>query len=184
MRRRIRSIKLKHLNRSGEFPSGNPRYYYRPKGSKGIAMPDRQMDHPEFLAAYAKASGVKPRAPVREGTLASAVQLYKGSDAFALLSAGTRAARRPMLDDIQQMYGHGAREGLAKAHIEKDLSRFAGHVRNNHKRTWRGFCAWMVDHYRWTATQVTASRRRRQQNRMGISLGAKARSRRSVPIGL
>lgn len=148
MRRGIRSVKLKHLNPSGTFASGNTRYYYRPKGQKGVAMPDLPMDHPAFLAAYAKAAGVTPRAPVMDGSLSAAVQLYKASDAFALLSAGTRSSRRPMLDQLAQKYGHGRRDGLSAKHIEKDLSRFTGHARNNHLKMWRGFCAWLVDHYR------------------------------------
>lgn len=148
MRRGIRSVRLKHLNPSGSFPSGNTRYYYRPKGEKGIGLPDLPVDHPEFLAAYAKAAGVKPRAPVRDGSLGAAMQLYKASDSFAMLAPGTRASRARMLDDAMQRYGHGDRSGLAEKHIEKDLSRFTGHARNNHLKMWRGFCAWMVDHYK------------------------------------
>ncbi|WP_323008554.1 tyrosine-type recombinase/integrase [Paracoccus sp. (in: a-proteobacteria)] len=140
--------KLKHLNPSGKFPSGNTRYYYRPKGRKGVAMPDLPADHPEFLAAYAKAAGVTPRAIVTRGTLGAALTLYKASDDFALLAATTRAQRRPIIDDLIERYGHASHEGLARKHIDKDLDRFTGSVRNNHLKTWRGFCAWMVDHYK------------------------------------
>ena len=79
MRRGVRPLKLKHLNRSGTFPSGNARLYYRPKGQKGIAMPDLPMDHPQFLAAYAEAAGVQPRRPVREGSLHSGNRVFPGS---------------------------------------------------------------------------------------------------------
>lgn len=147
MRRGIRSVKLKHLNPSGRFASGNTRFYFRPKGKKGIRMPDLPMDHPNFLAAYAKAAGVTPRAPVRDGSLGAAMQLYKASDSFALLAPGTRAARRPMLDEAMQKYGQGDRNHLAARHIEKDLTRFTGHARNNHLKMWRSLCAWMLDHY-------------------------------------
>lgn len=142
MRRGIRA-RLKHLNPSGRFPSGNVRYYYRPKGQKGTAMPDLPPDHPEFLAAYAKAAGVAPRAPLREGSLASGVALYKASDAFAALAASTRSVRARMLDDIGQRYGHANRAELAPRHIEADLARFRGHARNNRLKAWRGFCAWL-----------------------------------------
>ncbi len=53
-----------------------------------------------------------------------------------------------MLGEAMQKYGHGDRTGIAGKHIEKDLSRFTGHPRNNHLKMWRGFCAWMVDHYK------------------------------------
>jgi len=148
MRRGIRAVKMKHLNPSGTFASGNPRFYYRPKGQKGIAMPDLPMDHPQFLAAYAQAAGVVPRAPVVSGSLAAAVALYKASDDFALLAPGTRAARRRMLDDVALRYGHGRTAHLGKEHIEKDLARFSGHARNNHLKMWRGFCKFLIDHYR------------------------------------
>ncbi len=151
MRRGIRAVKLKHLNRSGAFSSGNPRFYYRPKGQKGIAMPDLPMNHPKFLAAYAKAAGVMPRAPVVSGSLAAAVELYKGSDDFAFLAAGTRAARRRMLDDLAINYGHARTQHLRGEHIKKDLARFSGHARNNHLKMWRGFCKFLVDHYRLDA---------------------------------
>lgn len=146
MRRGVRPLKLRHLNPSGTFASGNPRYYYRPKGRKGIAMPDLPMDHPQFLAAYAEAAGVQPRRPVREGSLAAGLDLYKASDAFAALATGTRDARRRMIDDAAERYGHANRADLRAAHIEKDLSRFNGHARNNRLKMWRGFCAWMVEH--------------------------------------
>jgi integrase len=145
MRRGVQA-KLKHLNPSGRFPSGNVRYYYRPKGSKGIAMPDLPTDHPAFLAAYAKAAGVEPRAPLREGSLASGLALYKGSDAFAALAASTQSVRVRVLDDIARRYGHANRAELAARHIEADLSQFRGHVRNNRLKVWRGFCAWLQDH--------------------------------------
>lgn len=142
--------RLKHLSQSGTFASGNPRLYYRPKGQKGVKMPDLPADHPEFLAAYAKAAGIKPRAIVMRGSLGAALTLYKASEDFALLAATTRAQRRPILDDLIERYGHAAREGLARKHIEKDLDRFTGSVRNNHLKTWRGFCAWLVDHCKLT----------------------------------
>lgn len=145
MRRGLRT-RLKHLNPAGRFPSGNVRFYYRPKGQKGVPMPDLPPDHPEFLAAYARAAGVTPRRPTREGTLAAGVELYKASDAFAALAPGTREARRRMLDDVADRYGHGTRSDLAARHIEKDLARFRGHARNNRLKMWRGLCKFLVEH--------------------------------------
>lgn len=147
MRRSIQYVKLKHLNPSGYFPSGNPRFYYRPKGQMGIPMPDLPIDHPEFLKAYAKAAGVKPRRPVISGSVASAVFLYKSSDDFKALATGTRATRGRMLDELAELYGSAQVKGLRKEHVDKDLSRFAGHARNNHLKAWRGFGKWLHEHH-------------------------------------
>ena len=145
MRRGVRA-KLKHLNPSGRFPSGNVRFYYRPKGQHGIAMPDLPPDDPAFLTAYAKAAGVRPRRASREGSIASGIELYKASDQFRALAQGTRNARRRMLDDVAERYGHASRRDLASKHITKDLSGFSAHTRNNRLKMWRGFCKWMVEH--------------------------------------
>lgn len=136
MRRRIWHLSLKHLNRSGEFPSGNARFYFRPKGQRGTPMPDLSEDHPGFLAAYVKAAeahgptGLRPRAPVLSGSLAAEIELYKRSDAFALLAPSTRAVRRRALDAIATTYGRGRIHDLAARHIDKDLDKLSGHARN------------------------------------------------------
>ena len=146
MRHSLRNVKLKHLSQSGVWPSGNPRLYYRPKGQKGVAMPDLPQDHPKFLAAYAKAAGVVPQAPMVEGSIASAIAAYKASDVFLIdLKASTRSVRRRMLDDIAARYGFGRVRDLATKHIEKDLDRLSGKPANNRLRAWRGFCAFLKD---------------------------------------
>ena len=143
MQRAVRQVRLKHLSRSGKFSSGNDRWYYRPKGRKGIAMPDAPMDDPRFLAAYAAAAGVEPRAPIRSGTIGEAVVRYLASDSFmAGLAKSTRSKRRPMLDDIRSRYGAGRIGDLRLHHLRLDLDRFAGHAANNRLRAWRGLCAW------------------------------------------
>ena len=142
---------MKHLNPSGRFPSGNVRYYYRPKGQKGIAMPDLPSDHPNFLAAYAEAAGsTKPvRAKANSGSLSLAVEGYLKSDVFLVrLAEGTRSARRRMLDEISERYGHGRVTDLRTKHIEADLNRFTGHARNNHLKAWRGFGKWLAETYK------------------------------------
>lgn len=167
MRQGIRTVKLKHLNRSGEHASGNPRFYYRPKGEKGVAMPDLPMDDPAFLAAYAKAAGVTPRAPVVAGHLSAAVALYKAHDDFRMLASGTIAQRRTMLDQVAVLYGHAPVDGLGRVHIEKDLSRFSGHARINHLKMWRGFCAWMMGHYRLTTNPSDGIKRAKTKKTTG-----------------
>lgn len=73
-------------------------------------MPDLPPDHPDFLAAYAEAAGsTKPvRVRTSSGSLALAVEGYLKSDVFLVgLAEGTRVARRRMLDEIRERYGHG-----------------------------------------------------------------------------
>lgn len=114
-------------------------------------MPDLPPDHPDFLAAYAEAAGsIKPvRAKASSGSLNLAVEGYLKSDVFLVsLGEGTRAARRPMLDEIRERYGHGRVVDLRTKHIEADLERFAGHARNNHLKAWRGFGKWLSETYK------------------------------------
>jgi integrase len=161
MRRSIRgsTVRLKHLNASGQWPSGNVRYYYRPKGRKGVPLPDLPPDHPKFLAAYAEAAGDAPRAPVTSGSIAAAVAAYKASPAFLLLASGTRAARRPMLDEIAERYGHARAAGLTARHIAADLDRREGHARNNRLRAWKGLGKFMAEK-RITSGDPTAGLRK------------------------
>ena len=149
MRRSIRGMMKKppHLNQAGQYASGNPRYYYRPKGQKGVALPDYPIDDPRWLAAYTKAAGVKPRAPVVSGSLASAVLLYKADDAFKFLAQSTKESRRRMLDSIAGEYGFARAEQLEQKHIRKDLSQFSGNPHNSRLKHWRGFCKFLVRHH-------------------------------------
>lgn len=143
--------KMKHLNPSGRFPSGNVRFYYRPKGQKGTPMPDLPPDHPDFLAAYAKAAGSQApaRRPAGSGSLALAVEGYLKSDVFLIgLKEGTRAVRRRMLDDIRERYGHAHAADLRQKHVEADLNRLSGHARNNRLKAWRGFGKWLAENYK------------------------------------
>lgn len=76
MGRSAGTVRLKGLNASGRWPSGNVRYYYRPAGQKGIAMPDLPKDHPDFLAAYARARSATPMRSdkaVAHGSLSAAI---------------------------------------------------------------------------------------------------------------
>ena len=144
-------MNLKHLSQSGTFPSGNPRYYMGPKGTKRIAMPDLREDDPRFVAAWVRAAEAhgladsKPRRLVVAGSLASEIELYKASDHFKVLAAGVQSRRRPVLDEITEKYGHGRIKDLRSEHVEKDLSAFSGHPRNNRRRVWRGLGMWLKD---------------------------------------
>lgn len=147
MRRDIRGVRLKHLNAAGRWPSGNVRFYYRPRGRKGIALPDLPPEHPEFLAAYAKAAeGEVPKTTAdATGTIAAGVVAYLGSDAYLELAASTRGVWRRSLDDIRLRYGAGTLETLEPKHIRQDLARLSGHPANNRLKVWRSLCKWWFD---------------------------------------
>lgn len=152
MRRHFRhGIRMKHLNPNGRFPSGNTRYYFRPKGQKGIKLPDLPPDDPEFLARYAELlaahEGGKPHPAVRHrtGTIGAGIRAYLASDTFLALAPSTRALWRRGLEDIEARYGKGRFDDLQTRHIRKDLSRLDPHPANTRRKMWRGLCRWAED---------------------------------------
>ncbi len=118
MRRGVRSVTLRHLNRSGTFPSGNARWYYRPKGRKGVAMPDPPVEHPKFLAAYVAASGETPRLPARAGSITKAITEYKRLKPWKSLADSTKAKRLRLLDHMLERGGSALMIDLQGKHIQ------------------------------------------------------------------
>jgi integrase len=142
-----RCVQLQHLNRSGTWPSGNPRLYYRPKGEKGIPLPDLPMTSSKFLKAYAEATEKVAKgkeAPDPINTFGSALVAYLGSPAFAKIGDATRARRRRHLDDMRKRYGKALLKDLLPRHIRRDLADLQPHAANDRLKTWRGLCKWAV----------------------------------------
>jgi integrase len=141
-----RGIRLRYLNRSGEWPSGNPRLYFRRPGGKNVPMPDLPQDDPGFLKAYADAMEQAKAAPQAhpKGSLGAALTDYLASPALSRLSPATRARRRRQAEDMRKRYGSAMLRGLLPRHIRKDLSELSGHAANDRLKTWRGFCKWAV----------------------------------------
>lgn len=147
MRRHIRgAVRLKHLNASGRWPSGNVRYYYRPKGQKGVPLPDLRPDDPQFLDAYVKVSkGAAPEPePAVTGTIAAGIAAYLASDVYLGLAASTRSVWRRFLDDFRKRYGKGTMATLQPKHIRQDLAKYPAHPANNRLKVWRGLCKWWL----------------------------------------
>lgn len=142
MRRNLRAVRLKHLNRSGEWPSGNPRLYYRPPGQKGVALPDLPMTHPAFLRAYAEAS--EGRGKASRGPLSAFIVAYLGSEHYKTRAASTQSVWRRYLDDTRRLYGDARFAEIEARHIRKDLSRFGANEANNRLKAWRAICKWAV----------------------------------------
>lgn len=135
---------MKHLSQSGFFPSGNPRWYYKPKGQKGIALPDAPQDTPAFLQAYVTISGHAPAPKPKTfgvGSLGAGVTAYLGSSAFHGMATSTKERWRSRCDDIRHRYGAANLEALSARNIKKDLASFEGHSRNNRLKVWRSLCA-------------------------------------------
>ena len=142
-----RDLRLRYLNRAGEWPSGRPRFYFRRPGGKNTPLPDMPPDSPEFLKAYADAAE-RSKAPASghgAGTIGAAVTNYLSSTAFAGMGAATRQQRRRMLDDIRKRYGGALIRDLLPRHIRRDLSTFEPHPANNRLKAWRGLTRWLVD---------------------------------------
>lgn len=152
MRRIVRGgVRLKHLNRSGTFPSGNPRFYFRPKGKKGVPLPDLPSDHPEWHSAYsALLSAHDQRMPPphvhhRTGSIGAGLRAYMASDHFLGLAPSTRGVWRRMIEDMEERYGRGTLADLLPRHIRQDLAPLQPHPANNRLKVWRAFGRWSVD---------------------------------------
>lgn len=141
-----RGVRLRYLNRAGEWPSGNPRFYFRRPGGKNIPMPDAPMDAPAFLEAYAKAAAAKPTPTTHApGTLGQAVTDFLASAEYAARSAGTRGYWRRHLETIRDRYGIASLRTLTPQAIRTDIARLDPHPANARLKVWRGFCRWAVD---------------------------------------
>lgn len=152
MRHAIRHrLRLKYLNPNGRWPSGNVRYYFRPKGQKSTLLPDLDPTAPAFLRAYAKAleahEGTKPHPAVkhRTGTIGAGVRAYLASDAYLTLATSSRAVWRRALEDIEARYGAARFDDLATKHIRKDLAELSPHPANTRRKIWRSLCRWAED---------------------------------------
>ena len=138
----MRGIRLKHLNRSGEYKSGNARWYYRPVGQKGIPMPDAPMGSVVFLKAYTEAAGVTPIRPIIKGSLASAVSKYIASSHFTTMAPLTQDVRRRALERIRETAG--SEKALTPDVIRADLKNYDGHAQHTQLKMWRGFCKYLM----------------------------------------
>lgn len=131
---------MKHLNASGKHPSGNPRLYYRPKGQKGIPLPDLDPNSIAFKEAYiAAAKGEAPAKPNRvvSGTIEAGVRAYLASDIHHAKAASTRALERRLANKIIKNYGTGTLDTLRPRHIRLALADLDAHAANNMLKVWR-----------------------------------------------
>lgn len=141
-------VRLKHLNRSGTWPSGNPRYYYRRPGHKAVPMPDAPIDSLTFREAHSaaeRATGAPQPLNHGTGSIGAAIVAYAASDVFLSLSASTRDQRKRIMDKLRSAYGSAALKDLRPRHIRQDLAKLAAHPANNRLKVWRALGKWWVD---------------------------------------
>ncbi len=151
MRQSVRggTVRLKGLSQSGQWPSGNPRYYLRRAGAKAVSMPDLPKSHPDFLAAYIAAmNGEAPANPAhrtaKTGTISAGILAYRKGDHYLTRAASTRSVWLRMLEDIDGRYGAARLADLAPRHIRQDLARLAPIPANNRLKVWRALGRWWV----------------------------------------
>lgn len=172
-------IRLRNINMSGTWASGRPRYYYRPKGGKNIALPDYPLTDPRFLDAYMKAAGIAEPPKIRGGT-GKQINDYLRSDGFKRLAKGTKTYIWKHLDEIDAEFGSYPITGLTAKAIRKDLARFGESAASKRLKAWRALCRFAhaqgemdtnpalnvarakietAGHEAWTAEDVRAFRR-------------------------
>ena len=136
------SFRMRHLNKSGKWPSGNPRMYYRPKGARGVALPDYPIDSPEFRKAYAEAE-LSRLTHAKPGTIEAAIEMFQTSREFASKSAGTRRVWARTFDAIRKKYGQFYYGKIRAKHIKSDLTEFNPHPANNRLKAWKALFRWL-----------------------------------------
>ena len=142
-------VELKGLNKSGRFPSGNARYYYRPKGQKGVPLPDLPPNHPDFLSAYAdarRATPLKTDDVSKHGSLGAGIMAWLASDIYLGYAASTRESWARIASKILKEYGDLPISGLRPRFIRQDISRFDPAPANNRLKVWRSMCTFWVEH--------------------------------------
>ena len=150
MRRPIqRGVKLKGLKKSGKWPSGNPRYYYR-RTTPATPLPDAPTDSPEFLEAYAAAVRLEPikvrgKVQHRTGTIGAAIRAFLASDSYMARAASTRRVWRRMAEEFEDFFARASLSSLEPKHIRKYLGKFEPHPANNRLKLWRAMCRFWVD---------------------------------------
>lgn len=146
MRPDFRGVRLKYLVPSGRWPSGHTRYYFRPRGRKGVPMPDALKDSPVFLRAYSDAmDAYQAGTEGLQGSIAETVTAYLKSDHYSTRAKSTREVWRRYLDHIKKTYGKAKILDLEARHIRQALAKFSAHEANNRLKAWRALCKFALN---------------------------------------
>ncbi|MEM8793794.1 MAG: hypothetical protein AAGE80_19435, partial [Pseudomonadota bacterium] len=119
--------------------NGSMRIYHRKTMTR---LPDLPENHPDFVAASAKAEGSKPKRSAldRQGTLGALVTSYMSSRRYRDVAKGTQDNHRRIssriMDTAEQVRSLPVK-GLRQRHIRADLEPFTPHVATNRLKVWR-----------------------------------------------
>lgn len=124
MRRRLRDTTVTLVGVLTVRRGGKTYRYLRRKGHPLVRLPDLPLEHPDFLAAYAKARGVPKlvaAGPALPGSVAALCQAALASDAYKAKSKGYRNLLRRHLDAIGQRGRTAIARGLQQPHVARDV---------------------------------------------------------------
>lgn len=133
-----RGIRLKRI-KIVQRKNGRAIYYRHPSG-RFIRLPNLPENHPEFIAAYAKAEDATPPRIRRtaEGSLSHIAEAYKASAGWKALAPATRYSRARILDKILDKGGTVPVTKIQPKHIANDLADLEPHAARNRLKVWRG----------------------------------------------
>ena len=127
MRRGIRDTTVTLVGVLTVQRGGKTYRYLRRKGQKLVPLPDLPTDHPDFLAAYAKARGLtapagKGPVEITPGTLAALCRDALASRAYLAKSQGYRHLLRRNLDAISTEAGRAIASVVKDKHVRKNVN--------------------------------------------------------------
>lgn len=133
-----RGVRLQYLKRIRK-PSGRVYTYLAKPGAKMVRLPDLPENHPDFLAAYARAYGSD--APVRKaaapGSVSALCASFRASHAFRGYTALTRRNKAGIMARLEDRVGHVPVRAIQPRHIAADLERQKPAAANNLLKVWR-----------------------------------------------
>lgn len=124
-----REVSFVHLHVYKDW-HGKTRAYYKPQGSKGIALP-LPVGGPEFLLAYAKAvEGVRlerarAKTPTAKDTFRDLLRLYLGSALYSKLSPSSKRNYRVILEKFCEQFGNLPVSQFSRKHASAILAKLS-----------------------------------------------------------
>lgn len=151
---RRRGVRLKGIKYGRARADTSRVPYYRHPDGRMIRLPELPENHPDFIAAYARAAEEPnkprgPRGPVA-GTLEHLVRTYEASPEWRALRQSTRDQRhrigRKILDVKDGKGGLVRVKDIRRHHIEHDIGQLDPHPARNRLKVWRALMDYAVAH--------------------------------------
>jgi len=144
-------LRLKYVHSFVDH-DGRPRHYFRRKGYKPTSL-SGVYGSEEFMAAYHVALdavslpieiGAKKRSS--PGSLSAAIAAYYGSLEFRVLTGGTPAKRRAILETFRDQHGDKPVRLLPRLFITRELAKMKPHSARNWLKAVRALMQFCVAH--------------------------------------